>query len=564
VYIKFIFKASLLFNTFLVVFILNGELTAQNSLIPASHPVYDFLKRMQIEKVIPEYNSSLIPISGGEVAGYLKKIKESKNLSTTDRKIARDYFIEFGYEINKSLENSVSILNKFNGESFFGGKQKYIYSYADSNASLFVNIPFSLSARNLNGDAGKNTASFGELAIGFKGSLYDKVGYSLTYTGGQKFSGDNFSTKYAFENEPLLVSNPKLLTGENHYEYFRGHFRYQTLKNWFSLTVGRENIFAGYGYIDRLFLSGNTAPMDFLKIDLNYKKLNYTFTYGSIKGDSLGVDLKSKNIAFHRLNVKFSDNIKVGYFESVIMNNNPFSFVYFNPISFITSADLNSGAKETTENNTLMGIDFEINPIKNVAIQGTLLVDDVNFATIFKKDISSNDNKFGYQAGAIWSRAFDISNLTFIMEYTRLNPFVYTHRSNKDSYTNLGQSLGHALSPNSDEIAIKFNYDFTNRIKLSLLYQFRRSADGIYYDSLNNRIINYGGNINRGDGDKNIYNTFLSGDRTNRNILTVDMSFEPIKQYVFELIYQYSQNNIIYLSKTEKNSYFRAFLKVFL
>ena len=549
----------------LIFLLISGNSFAQLELLSASHPVYDFLKRMQLEKVISGYNSSLIPISRNEVAGYLKIIKENKQINSVDRKILEDYLIEFEYDISKTRNNSTSLVNKFEGKSIFGNKkQKYFYSFADSNATLFMNVPLSFSSRGSNGDIGNNLISLGELGLNLRGSLYNKIGYSISFTGGQRISGNDASTKFEINKDPFLKSNPKFLTGNNYYDYFSGHVRFQTPNNWFALTVGREPLLAGYGYIDRMFISNNTIPMDFLKLDLNYKKLKYTFSYGSISGDSLGMDLKSKNIAFHRLNIQFSDALKIGYYESVIMSDNPFSFVYLNPISFITSADLNSGAKETTENNTLMGLDIEVIPFKNVAVQGTLLVDDINFSTLFKNDISSNDNKLGYQLGTMWTKAFTIPNLTFILEYTRLNPFVYTHRFNKDAYANWGLSLGHALPPNSDEIALKFNYNISNRAKISLKYQFQRSADGIYYDSVNKQIINYGGNLNRGDGDKNIYNTFLLGDRTNRNIFTANIIFEPIKQYFLEFMCQLNQYNLIYLSKKEKEAYFRAFLKILL
>lgn len=549
----------------LIFLLIYGNSFAQLELLSASHPIYDFLKRMQLEKVITGYNSSLIPISRNEVAGYLKIIKENKQISSVDRKILEDYLIEFEYDLSKTRNNSTSLVNKFEEKSLFGNKkQKYFYSFADSNATLFMNVPLSFSSRGSNGDYGDNLISLGELGLSLRGSLYNKIGYSISFTGGQRISGNDASTKFEMNKDPYLKSNPKFLTGNNYYDYFSGHVRFQTPNNWLALTVGREPLLAGFGYIDRMFISNNTVPMDFLKLDLNYKKLKYTFSYGSISGDSLGMDLKSKNIAFHRLNIQFSDALKIGYYESVIMSDNPFSFVYLNPISFITSADLNSGAKETTENNTLMGLDIEVIPFKNVAVQGTLLVDDINFSTLFKNDISSNDNKLGYQLGTIWTKAFTIPNLTFILEYTRLNPFVYTHRFNKDAYTNWGLSLGHALPPNSDEIALKFNYNISNRAKISLQYQFQRSADGIYYDSVNKQIINYGGNINRGDGDKNIYNTFLLGDRTNRNIFTANFIFEPIKQYFLEFMCQLNQYNLIYLSKIEKEAYFRAFLKILL
>jgi hypothetical protein len=550
--------------SFFLLFIFYIQRTySQVELVSASHPIYDYLKRMQLIGVIKNYNSSLIPISRLEVSSYLKKIDSSSLLSKTDKKILEDYKIEFEYELNNTLKNSTSLYKKSDRDSFFGNKkQKYLYNYADSNATLFVDFLGDLSYRSSNGDLGNHSIMLGDLGFKLRGSLFNKIGYSVGFIGGQKLHGQNSDLVFAVENDPVLKANPNFLNGNNYFDYFNGHFRYQTNSNWLSVTLGREAINCGFGYVDKLFLSNNTVPIDFLKFELNYKKISYTFAYGSIEGDSLGTDLKSKNIAFHRLNIRFSDVFKVGYYETVIVSNNPFSFVYFNPISFITSADLNTGAKETTQNNTLMGFDFELNPVKDVALQGSLIIDDINFSTMFNNDYTADENKIGYQVGTMWVNAFTIPDISLILEYTRLNPFIYSHRSNKDTYTNWGLSLGHSLPPNSDEIAIKLNYNISNRVKLNLLYQFQRSAEGIYYDSVAKHLINYGGNINRGDGDFIINNKFLSGDRINRNIFTAHLIIEPIKQYLFEFIYQYRFINLIYMSKNDRKSYFQANFKI--
>jgi hypothetical protein len=557
------FGKKIILSLCLVFIFFSQNIYSQSELVPSSHPIYDFLKRMQLTGIINDYNSSMIPISRKEVANFIKRAEGSPLLSKTDRKILEEYKIEFEYDLFGTLKNSATIFKKPDGKSFFGNKvQKYLFSYVDSNASLFLNISGNLMQKSLKSDAGDRSILLGDLGFDVRGSLYGKVGYMLRYNGGQRFTGNKSDAQFASDNDPVLKTNIKFVNGDRYYDYTGGHINYLTNDNWLSLTLGREAISCGFGYLDKLFISNNTAPIDFLKLNLHYKKISYTFTYGSLRGDSLGHPISTKNIAFHRINLQFSDKFKIGYYETVIMSNNPFSFVYFNPISFITSADLNEGAKETKKNNTLMGLDFEINPIRNVAIQGALLVDDINFSSIFKNDTTANDNKFGYQLGTMWAKAFSIPDLSLVLEYTRLNPFVYSHRSNKDSYTNWGMSLGHSLPPNSDEIAVKLLYNLTNRLKVNLLYQFQRSAQGIYYDSINNKVINYGGNINRGDADFRNNYKFLLGDRINRNIFTVNILFEPIKQYILELQYKYLLNNLIYLNKTEKESYFYANLRV--
>jgi hypothetical protein len=111
------------------------------------------------------------------------------------------------------------------------------------------------------------------------------------------------------------------------------------------------------------------------------------------------------------------------------------------------------------------------------------------------------------------------------------------------------------LSPNSDEIAFRLSSYIYSRLNVKFTYQHQRSAGRVVLkgDSL---IENYGGDINRGDGDVIRDNAFLSGDRVNRDIFTFDFLWQPLRQYFLEFKYQYKISNLIYASKKYKDAYF--------
>ncbi|MBK8551912.1 MAG: hypothetical protein IPL53_12925 [Ignavibacteria bacterium] len=149
--------------------------------------------------------------------------------------------------------------------------------------------------------------------------------------------------------------------------------------------------------------------------------------------------------------------------------------------------------------------------------------------------------------------------MNLALEYTHLDPFVYSHRSNKSTYTNYLMSLGHALPPNSDEIAAKFSYDITNRLQIDLLYQHQRSGEGIVVDSTGRLIANYGGNINFGLGDAYLRtNGFLDGTRINRDIFTAGIYWEPVRQFYLEGKFQYRIINNLTEDIKFKDSYYFA------
>jgi hypothetical protein len=71
-----------------------------------------------------------------------------------------------------------------------------------------------------------------------------------------------------------------------------------------------------------------------------------------------------------------------------------------------------------------------------------------------------------------------------------------------------------------------------------------------YIDSLGN-FVNVGSDILNGSGDFTRTNEFLAGTRLNRNIISFEIIFEPIKQYFLTLRYQrrnfdYVDQNITY------------------
>jgi hypothetical protein len=509
---------------------------------------------MQLDGNIEGYNSSNIPVSRAEIADYLKVLEKTK-MSSTDKKLLEDFLIEFSYDINKNLKNSVSLISDFKGKNIFdNNKQKYLYAYSDSNKSFFLDLNGNISQRGSSGDSlGTNAITLGELGFRVRGTLFNSVGFYLRASNGVVISGDNQDREFAAATDPKLKGNWRFNTQGENFDSFEGYLRYQTETRWLALTVGREALYQGNGYIDRLYLFRNTVPFDFIKLDLAGGVLRYSFIYGSLKGDSLGKEIRYKNIASHKLDVIFSGKFRMGFWESVTISDNPFSFTFLNPVSFLTSADLNTGTISSDNNNALMGFDFEVVPIKNLAMQGSLMIDDLRLSTLFSGETETDVNKFGYQAGIIWNNTFSVPALTGTVEYTRLDPFLYSHWTNKSQYTHWGMPLGHSMQPNSDQIAVKFTYYPYYRLRLDVTYIHQRHAEGIVKDSTGKIIINYGGDINRGGGESR---DFLEGNRIDSDMLTFNAVWEPVKQYFIEIKYVYKYQDLVYASRKINDSWF--------
>lgn len=538
----------------------------QTELVPVDHKVYPFFESLSLRGII-DYNNASIPISRREVASYLQEIDSLKSkLTATESQILHDLEVEFSYDIDKSSDRSFSLLSNLNANGllniFNDDKQKYLVSYTDENFSLFLDGIGSLSYRDFNSESfPKAHLSMLEIGPRLRGTLYNNIAFDVQVTEGQSLTGDEYARQVAAGYDPILAASTKFINQSYITAFNHGYLRYESDNHAVALTLGRDNFEIGNGYIDKLWVSDNAPPFDFARLDLKYKFFRYTFFYGNLQGDSLGVPIASKNIVGGRLDIELSPSFRFGLYQSLILSNTPFSFSFFNPVSVLESASL--GTYTTVDAKAMLGFDSEFKPYKNLGIQVSLLINDLNFSTLGnKKSPAGNNNKFGYQAGLMYIEPFGINDLTATLEYTLLDPFVYNSRTNQTNYTNWGISIGAALPPNSDEIALALRYYLTNRITLNFLYKHQRSGEGFLdvngnptFDDRVPIIRNFGGDINRGDLDFAYVNNFLMGFRVNHDIFSLSTRIEPVRQYFLDISYSLQSIDQLYLSKTSTDQF---------
>ena len=75
-------------------------------------------------------------------------------------------------------------------------------------------------------------------------------------------------------------------------------------------------------------------------------------------------------------------------------------------------------------------------------------------------------------------------------------------------------------------------------------------------------IANYGGDINRGDGDVIRSNQFLDGNRVDKDVFMFAFTFEPIRQFFIDFEYQFTFYDLIYSSRKLKDNYFFGTIRV--
>lgn len=536
---------------FLTIFILTPAYSQVEN-VPLEHPVYTFLKEMKVKKIISYINEDIPNISRFEVRDFLKVIESKKEeLSGVELSLLNRYKTEF-YEILDE-ENSTYFFQP--GKDFgtslselFSNKVKYLYAYQEENANVFLEA----IGHYYYGQSWKpftNNAHLYDIGFQVRGTFFKHLGYNFNWLKGA-VSGNKAAAELT---DPRLLHNFKWIEDSeniNNYTFTRGYIKYhiQPAENMnLSIQLGREPITVGYGYGNKLMLSGLNPIFDFLQFNFSYGIVHYTSIHASTVG-RFSMDPSERHTkywAFNRLKLSFKNLFDIGLGESIVYSGRGIELAYLSPFVFYKFIEL---SLQDRDNGNLY-IDLQTNFLKNLEFQATFLLDENILFNLGELDRFIN--KTGYQLGAFWYQPFALKDLSLIFEYTRIRPYVYSHKNFKNTYTAWEVILGHPIGPNSDEIFTKVAYNLNDWVRLEFKYRHIRRGENVY-DEEGNLVKNVGGDVFLShdasrDNDKAI---FLDGVRINNDIFDVCIRLEPARDYIFDIMYSYGiENNITQASK---------------
>ena len=286
--------------------------------------------------------------------------------------------------------------------------------------------------------------------VAIRGRIANKIGFAASIVDNQ-------------ERDPMYVraweDKFQSVPGAGYYKSFkatgfdyfdaRGYFTFNVTK-YIDVAFGYDRNFIGNGYRS-LYLSDFSNNTLFLKLNTRIWKINYQNLFMELhQTEPRGPDrlLRKKYAVFHHLDMNITKKLNIGFFEGVMFGrSNRFEFGYLNPVIFYRSIEQQNGSFD----NSVAGIDFKLNSLKQIQLYGQFLLDEFNL-----KEIKKNDgwwaNKWGLQLGAKYINAFGIKNLDLQLEHNRVRPFTYSHRDSIANYTHYNQPLAHPLGANFSEM----------------------------------------------------------------------------------------------------------------
>jgi len=524
-----------------LVFLISFNLFSQAEYVNVDNRIYDFLERMNNLRLIENYNSFEIPKTRNEIAQYLERlINSSGQLDESDIKMLEDFKVEFEYELFGTLERSKSF---FGGDNYnlLSDDEKYLYYFTkESKMNLFINfIGEGEILLNRNSVINKTkSASLANIGGELRGTLLDKVGFYLRGTNGVA-RGDRNTALLKKELKYNFKFNEK--PDENFYDetqaYVTADFDLVKLK------LGRDRLNLGYG-INKSILDNYSPMFDYLSFKIDYDFFNFSYIHGKLLGESKIISdsvsgaynfISEKYFVYHRMGFDFSRHFNFGVGEVVVYGDRPFDLSYLIPFSFYKSVEHSNRDRD----NIMLFFDYTNRSISRTKIYFTLLIDDISFNKIGK---SWWGNQTLLNIGIQSTPFYQSVPLDFKFEYLRLEPYTFTHRLNRNNYTQYGYNLGTYLYPNSELFFLEISYRFTHR--LTVTADFSYSNHGANIVNNDGTIKNVGGDIQLGHRTFDSEATqFLDGELEIFRNISTKIYYEPINQINFFLNAAYTANS---------------------
>lgn len=309
----------------------------------------------------------------------------------------------------------------------------------------------------------------------------------------------------------------------------------------FEVRFGRDRNRWGFGRTS-LILSDYATVYDQLQIRTQFWRLHYTNLFIRLSALRAETDpsgssiLPQKYSTFHRLALDLPGRVQLELFESIIFATDTtgagrrtgFDLAYLNPIILYRAVERDLGSPD----NALLGAGISWVAAPGVQVYAQGILDELTVSEL------GNDywgNKWGYVVGLFlvdpgWGetrlRDFDLR-----IEYARLRPFLYGHRSEATAFTHFGDVLSHPAGPNASDLAFFANYRPWPRVVAALNLAFTtrgRDPEGEVFGA--NPLVSY----NDRDRSRDSQTTTLQGIQQDRMLLEARLGYEVLPELYLE------------------------------
>lgn len=314
----------------------------------------------------------------------------------------------------------------------------------------------------------------------YKGiKLNSNIGKNLrlnAYWTAGHFKGD----EEFFRQSPLLKGWIKRMTDENLYlDELQAEIVYH--KKYGNLFLGRGNHEIGNNIGGSIILSNVSDNYGYAGFNLLLGKFRLDFIHADVLPDSTqsfaGTTFSNDKFAekyfvIHQLSYQITNKIQIFFGESIIYGSRPVDISYLLPHTFYRVTEHNLHNRD----NALIFGRFEVNHHNHLFYMNGIL-DELR-----KSEIFGNwwGNKYAFQTGysyqrKIHSRTHLRNAFSSSYEVTAVRPWIYTHNTLVNKYSNYRHPLGFPNGTNlvqfSTRQTLRFMRDFSTALQVDYLIQ---------------------------------------------------------------------------------------------
>jgi Capsule assembly protein Wzi len=468
-----------LFILLFSIFIFDSFISAQTVYEPAGNDIYSFLSLLS-QKGIIEFNDQVKPVPRKYIAQKLLEINsKSDQLTSLEKEEALFYNKEFGFEMG----GSQPFLNYLGNDQF--GRLR-LFSYSDSLFKLNISPILGMSLGKNAGSKYTHTWS----GIGLYGYIGNRIGFSFNYRDNSETGATVDMTKQFTPVTGVIIAR----SSPDNIQYSETHAIIATDWSWGEASIGKDFMEWGYGESGKLVLSDKAPSFPFIRLDLRltgWLRFNYFHAWlnsdvvdsassyptyiNSDPNQSTREVFKNKYLASHTIIVTPVNGLDISLGESIIYSDK-LEIGYLIPINFFRLMDhYLSSANNNVGGNAqfFLGVSSR-NHLKNTHLYGTWFIDELTIEGLFDK--MKQRNQFGFTIGGSFTD-LPVENLTAVIEYTKIYPFVYSHYIPTQLYTNSSYVMGDWMGNNADRIYASLNYRFLRGLQGTIWGQYIRKGE---------------------------------------------------------------------------------------
>ena len=349
-----------------------------------------------------------------------------------------------------------------------------LINYDEDKFGFYLDPVFRLSyAKNKNG-----TSTLWSNGLRMYGHIENNIGFELQFY-------DNHASGYFFNIDRKFSSETgyEFQVGKNaglDFDRMNANLTYSW--NWGSVTIGKDFNYYGSGEDGKIILSNKAPSFPLVKLEANpVNWFRFSYIHGSL--NSQVIDSNSIRLGFERDHFpKISK-----YFVAHMFSFTPFSFfnfslgesviysdrfepIYLVPIAFFRLADHYLTDPDESAGNAQLFASFWLKSYSlKTKFYGSVFVDELSIGN------SDNPQAIAYNLGI---KTIDpvIPESEFILEYSKILPFVYFHSDKAQTFQNYGYDLGHWIGSNADEMYIVFRKRIVRGFNINAWYSYIRKG----------------------------------------------------------------------------------------